>query len=233
VVVYPRLVAIRPPALPRTEFFGIPGGRSPVADPVHVFGTRDYHGARPARAIHWKASARHDRLQEKLCEPAEQQKVMLLLDVDGFEGEAAAGALESTLEVVASLAVQLDRRGIPLALATNGRVTGSRPRIIPVSRRPDQAAAILETLAGVTAQSEASVTDILSRGGALPRSAVSAYFAHCDSRHLTAARQFLKERRVPARFFLAAVGGSEGRGALDADDTQSIEKMRPRGDHPQ
>ena len=58
VVVYPRIVHVRPVTLPKREFFGIPGAKSPVEDPVFIFGTRDYQPGRPARGIHWKASAR-------------------------------------------------------------------------------------------------------------------------------------------------------------------------------
>jgi uncharacterized protein (DUF58 family) len=71
VIIYPRLVPLRPLSLRRCDFFGTPGGKSPVQDPVYILGTRDYQHWRPARFIHWKASARHSRLQEKVFEPTE------------------------------------------------------------------------------------------------------------------------------------------------------------------
>ena len=58
VVVYPRIVPLRPFPLPRRDFFGIPGAEGPVKDPVFILGTRDYQPGRPAKHIHWKASAR-------------------------------------------------------------------------------------------------------------------------------------------------------------------------------
>ena len=62
IVVYPRLVNLRPIAIPKRSFYGIPGTMCPVEDPVYVLGTREYQPGRPARGIHWKASARHHRL---------------------------------------------------------------------------------------------------------------------------------------------------------------------------
>ena len=42
VIVYPRLVPLTPVRLPRRELFGIPGAKSPIEDPVYVYGTRRY-----------------------------------------------------------------------------------------------------------------------------------------------------------------------------------------------
>ena len=73
-----------PLSLPRRDFFGVPGGESPVDDPVYILGTTDYQNGRPAKYIHWKASARHHRLQEKVFESTEQEKILLVVDVDQF-----------------------------------------------------------------------------------------------------------------------------------------------------
>ncbi|MEJ2431583.1 MAG: DUF58 domain-containing protein [Deltaproteobacteria bacterium] len=62
VIVYPRLVPLKPLSLPSRDFFGLPGAKSPVQDPIYILGTRDYQHGRPARHIHWKASARQNRL---------------------------------------------------------------------------------------------------------------------------------------------------------------------------
>lgn len=232
VVVYPRLLPIRPLALPRREFFGVPGARSPVEDPIYIFGTRDYHGARPARAIHWKASARHDRLQEKVCEPAEQSKVLLLVDVDRFADDPAQEAFERTLSAVASLAVRFDRRGVAMGLAANGRIRGAGSRVIPVARRPQQIVSILETLAGMEALRVASLAAILSHSGAMRSWGLTVVcFAHRDSRDTPAARDFLRRRRVPARFVLTA--GVEDRAAdLQNPDSLDLEDLVFTGDRP-
>ena len=203
IVVYPRIVNIRPVKLPKKEFYGIPGAKSPVEDPVFVFGTRDYQPGRPARGIHWKASARHNRLQEKLCEPAEQEKVMILLDVDQFENEEVKEDFERCLEVIASIILQLDRRGIAVGFATNGNILGGGSKIIPISRSPRQMTSILETLARMAAGKAGPVTDILSRGYKIPWGVSSIFFAcnRCDQTR--SARAFMKHRNIPVRFVMA------------------------------
>ena len=74
----PRLVPLKSFSLPRRDFFGVPGARSPVQDPIYILGTRDYQHGQPAKYIHWKASARHNRLQEKVFESTQQEKVLLV-----------------------------------------------------------------------------------------------------------------------------------------------------------
>lgn len=202
VIVYPRIVNIRSIAVPRRDFFGITGAKSPVEDPIFVLGTRDYQPGRPARGIHWKASARHNRLQEKLCEPAGQEKILLLLDVDGFEDGRAVEHFEKSLEVIASLVLQMDRRGIAIGFATNGNIFGGGPRIIPITRNPHQMAAILETLARVEIRTTGSVTDILSKGYMIPRGVGSIYFTRNRSNHTQVADAYMKHRNIPIQFFL-------------------------------
>jgi uncharacterized protein (DUF58 family) len=204
IVVYPRIVSIRPILIPKKEFYGIPGTRSPVEDPIYVLGTRDYQPGRPARGIHWKASARHHRLQEKLCEPAEQEKVLILLDTDQFENEPAKEDFERSLEVIASLVLQMDLRGIAIGFVTNAHINGGKPRIIPISRSPMQIQAILETLARTKIEKKPDpVTDILSRGYKIPWGASCLYFAYQISEQTRSARTFMKYRRIPIRFILA------------------------------
>ncbi|MBU2551905.1 MAG: DUF58 domain-containing protein, partial [Proteobacteria bacterium] len=147
IVVYPRRVVLRPLPWLKRELFGLPGFRSPVVDPVYLMGTRDYQSGRPARFIHWRASARHQRWQEKVFEPSSQAKVLLMLDVSGFVEHEAEAAFESALEVLASLTVALDRDGAQVGLSANGVLAGRGSGRIAanlVVRRPDR---ILETLA--------------------------------------------------------------------------------------
>jgi uncharacterized protein (DUF58 family) len=202
IIVYPRIAGIRSLTLPKKEFFGIPGAKSPVEDPVYVFGTRDYQPGRPARRIHWKASARHNRLQEKLCEPAEQEKVLLILDVDGFKAEGAVEEFEKCIEVIAALVLQMDRRSIAVGFATNGKIFGNKSRIIPISRNSFQMAAILETLARVTTDNTGLVGDIIAKGFRIPWGVSSLYFAWKRSKQTRVANTFMKQRNTPIQFIL-------------------------------
>ena len=201
IVVYPRIVGIRPMPIPKKEFFGVPGASSPVEDPIYVFGTRDYQPGRPARGIHWKASARHHRLQEKLCEPAEQEKVLILLDVDQFDNRGADEDFEKCLEVIASLVLQMDTRRIAVGFATNAHIHGGKPNIIPVSRSPMQIQVIFETLARAKMVREPGpVTDIISKGYRIPWGVSCLYFACQQSEKTRSAGTFLKNRHIPVRF---------------------------------
>jgi uncharacterized protein (DUF58 family) len=175
VIVYPRLVALAPLAVPVREFFGLQKSRTPVEDPVRYMGTRDYLGNRPARHIHWKASARLDRLVEKIFEPSAQASVLFLLDAASFP-EAAPGpgdlewvpsaeddSFEGTLEIVASLAVQLERVRIPVGLAVNGSLIGRQHSVLPPGRGPYQIASFLEMLARLTRREDAAGSSFSGR----------------------------------------------------------------------
>jgi len=204
IVVYPRIVSIRPILIPQKEFYGIPGTRSPVEDPIYVFGTRDYQPGRPARGIHWKASARQNRLQEKLCEPTEQEKVLILFDVDQFENEPAKEDFERSLEVIASFVFQLDLRGIAIGFVTNAHIHGGQSKIIPISRSPLQMQAILETLARTDTEKKTDpLTDLLSRGYNIPWGVSCLYFANQISEQTRSASAYMKHRNIPIRFILA------------------------------
>ena len=167
VLVYPRIMPLAPINLPKRDFFGIPGGESPVDDPVYILGTSDYHYGRPAKYIHWKASARYQRLQEKVFDSSEQEKILFLIDVGAFTNVNAEEAFERGIEVIASLAVQFDRRGCAIGLWTNGVVRGSPP-IIAVSRSSQQLSTVLETLARLELECREEFLDTIQDAGIIP-----------------------------------------------------------------
>jgi uncharacterized protein (DUF58 family) len=150
IIVYPRLVPLQPSVLPRSDFFDQASPRSPVDDPTLMKGVRDYQQGRSARAIHWKVSARHNRIIEKVCDVVEHESVLLLVDVAGFEraGEAQR-AFEECLEVVASLSEQLDRKRYAFGLQTNGRQQDGSRAALKLARSPEQLIVLLETLARI------------------------------------------------------------------------------------
>jgi uncharacterized protein (DUF58 family) len=167
VVVYPRIVPLAPFNIPKREFFGIPGGESPVDDPVYILGTSDYHYGRPARYIHWKASARHQRLQKKVFDSSVQEKILFLIDVEGFAKANAEESFEWGLEVIASLAMQFDRRGCAIGLLTNGVVKGSSSSVA-ISRSSQQVSTVLETLARLRLECRENFIDTIKVAGAVP-----------------------------------------------------------------
>ncbi len=200
IVVYPRLVGVKPISVAKREFYGTPGARSPVVDPVYVYGTRDYQPGRPVRSIHWKASARHHRIQEKLCEPAEQEKVMILLEVGQFVEVGAEDEFERIIETAASYAVRLSQQGHAVGFATNGILEGTGASVIPVTRSPIQLSIILEAFARVTMTSEGSLVDILSRSYHLPWGVSCLVFSYEHGEATTRIETSMRHRNVPTVF---------------------------------
>jgi uncharacterized protein (DUF58 family) len=196
-VVYPRRVPVTALAIARRGFFGLPGTDSPVQDPVYILGTRDYQHSQPARHIHWNASARHQRLQEKVFEPSHQAKVLLLLDVDSFAREGAADDFERTLEAVGSLALDLDRRGCAVGLASDG-VTADGSRVqLPVAGTPQQVPALMEILARLQLRSAGNLIAALQRDFRPSRGLSCVCFARRPDGLPHGVREHLHRRRIP------------------------------------
>ena len=196
IVVYPRIVPLKPFPLGRKDYFGLPGAKSPVQDPIYILGTRDYQGMQPARYIHWKASARRKRLQEKVFEPSAQTKILLLVDVASFVEHRARDAFEHSLEVVASLAVQCERNGYAMGFSTNGRVGGSAARM-PVSYGNQKLTAVLEILARLRMEATLPLSESLGGDGAMRRGVSAVCFSYQDNAEIRAVREFFSQRRIP------------------------------------
>ena len=202
IIVYPRIVPLKSFPLPRRDFFGVPGTKSPVQDPIYILGTRDYQHGQPAKYIHWKATARHHRLQEKVFEPTEQEKVLLVVDVGQFESVKAEEEFETTLEIVASLAVQMDKRRFALGLVTNGAIFGGGPAIVPIARNRQQLPAILEVLARLQMESKGDLIDTLRRGLEAQWGMSCLHFSYEEDGTVLAAEQYFKHRKTPVMFFV-------------------------------
>ena len=200
ILVYPRLVTLKPIAIRRQDLYGVPGAQSPVRDPVYILGTRDYQPSRPSRHIHWKASARHLRLQEKIFEPSEQAKILLTLDVGSFEKGNQEEYFEHTLEVVASLAVKLDRMGYAVGLAANGTLKGGRSSGSLLTRGPGQIPAILETLARIQATPTGAVTKVIKQFLGSQRGVSCIHFCYEADSSVTDIEKILKKRHIPCSF---------------------------------
>ncbi len=219
VIVYPRLVPLKPLSVEQLEFFGTPGGKSPVSDPVYILGTTDYHQGRPARFIHWKATARHHRVQEKVFESTRQAKVLLVVDTGQFFHRQAAEPFERTLEVVASLAVRLDRQGCAVGLLTHESA-------VPVSRSSNQLPAILEALSRLDVQPGETMAKVLAGRPGTPWGTTCLYFAYEEDDAARVAKEHLLAGRAPVLFFTfeAALDlmvdgvGAHGTGAASGEE---------------
>jgi len=202
IIVYPRLVSLRPIAIKRRDLFGVPGAKSPVKDPVYILGTRDYQPSRPSRHIHWKASARHLRLQEKIFEPSEQEKVLLTLDVGSFGESNQKECFEHSLEVVASLAVRLDGMGYAVGFAGNGTLKGSNSSNIPIACGPRQIPAILETLARMQTMPNGAIAPVINEFLGSQRGVSCVHFCYEDEPSVSDMEKFFRKRRIPVTFLV-------------------------------
>jgi uncharacterized protein (DUF58 family) len=166
-VVYPRLFRIGSFSRQSRELFGSIRADGLIEDPVNSMGTREYHPGRPARAIHWKASARMSRLQEKVFEPSRRARVVLSIDVGGFCEAGDEDGFEEMLEAAASIAVHLAAAGVAVGMITNaGMKGGASPLVLP-SQDPGHLATILEGMARMTMEPAADL-EVLA-GRVLPR----------------------------------------------------------------
>ncbi len=182
ILVYPSAVKIKKYKLLEREYFGLHSGISPVKNPLLVSGTRDYQNGTPARSIHWKASARFNRLQVKIFESVRQEKVLIILEVSGFKkSRAISGSpgthdnenFEKMLQVIAAFIHSLQHRGIPSGFVTNGVLNGGGSRIIPFSCSSEHHALVLETLARLKMEEDSGndITDLIKKGDYLSGSA--------------------------------------------------------------
>ncbi len=197
ITVYPRIMPLKSFTLPMREFYGDPGPSNSLPDPIYLQGTRDYQHFRPARYIHWKASARLNRLQEKICEPSERQKVLLVIDVDRFAEKKAHENFECALEIAASLATRLEGQGCPVGLATNGYVAGGAPGLLPVAGGFDHLSEILEVLARLQMKSDGHLPSMLSSGLNLCRGVCCVYISFEKDNGINEIEDFFYRRNIP------------------------------------
>jgi len=157
-VVYPRIIPTAPFPWQAREIFGSLRTRGIVEDPVNVMGVRDYQPGRPARYIHWKSSVRLNKLQEKTFEPTRRTRILLSVDVSGFQAAGDPDAFEEMLETAGSIAVNLDQAGAAVGLITNARIHGGHAPMVPVAMGPGQMPSMLELMARMTMEKTADLS---------------------------------------------------------------------------
>jgi len=202
IIVYPGLVSLKPVDLPKHDLFGTPGNQSPVKDPVYIMGTQDYHPSRPSRHIHWKASARHLRLQEKMCEPSEQGSIMMVFDAGTFEKSQAVDPFECTLEVIASLILQWTELGLAVGFMTNGITQGRDFAVVPAGRNPKQVSTILEVLARLQMKQTTRRSSIVHQGIWPQRGVHYAYFCYQNGQGSDEMISYCQKHGIPLTIFV-------------------------------
>jgi len=119
--------------------------------------------------------------------------------VDQFGKKNAVKEFERTLEAVASLAVQFDRRGYAMGFVTNGVVQGG-PTILPIAKNPQQLPAILEVLARLQMNTKADLVDTVRRGLHLGWGVSCIHFSYEKNIEALAIEGYFSHRKIPMVF---------------------------------
>ncbi len=165
-IVYPRILPVEALGLPPRNLFGeVRARRRMFEDPSRVIGVRDYLPGDGFRSVHWKATARNQRLQSKVYEPTAVHNVIIFLNVTTAE-EYWRGADDAILEwaitVAASVAYHTVGQRFGIGLVTNGSMYRSDQALkVPPGRSLQQLTHILEALAAVTGYAISSIESLL------------------------------------------------------------------------
>ncbi|HSH05882.1 MAG TPA: DUF58 domain-containing protein [Anaerolineae bacterium] len=166
IIVYPPIWSLEELGLPAKEPFGDAKVRhSLFTDPIKTQGIRDYQVQDRFRDIHWKATARRNKLQTKIYDPSTGMTVALFLNVSTLERHwlgFVPEMLEWAVSVAASIAHYAVEQRWGIGLYANGSVPRSdQPIRVPPSRSPDQLTNVLEALAAVTEFATSSIEGLL------------------------------------------------------------------------
>jgi uncharacterized protein (DUF58 family) len=209
VIVYPKIISIRPVSIPQHIFFGVPGAQSPVQDPVYILGTRDYQSFTPVKFIHWKASARYAKLQEKVCEPSVQEKILIVVDVGLFSTHQATSDFEQMLSAAASMAVNFENRGNAVGFMTNAVISGGASGFVPLGRNRQTLSRILETIARMQMVQDSRLADIFHQHISVLWGISCIFCSHSIDASLVKMKQFYAHKRIPVKYFVSTMGETE------------------------
>jgi uncharacterized protein (DUF58 family) len=111
ILVYPPLASLSPDLLPRQRQVGDLQrlNQAVSADTIEMATTRPYVSGDPLRRVHWRTTARHNKLFVKVFEPEASSTVWLAPDLNASvqRGEGADSSLEKMIVLTASLAAHL------------------------------------------------------------------------------------------------------------------------------
>ncbi len=202
-IVYPKPVVLNSLFSPARELFGKPGLNSPVKDPVYPVATKDYCPEDPAKYIHWKASARHDRLQSKVFDSSAQRKVLFMIDVSSFPKTDHEELFEKTLEVIAAMTMEFDRQGSPYGILSNGRLAGSDVASLSIATGPEQLTRAMELLARLQLRATDSMQRILFQENIIPEGSGCIYCAYRLNKKNIQTAEFIRQQHKPVYFMIA------------------------------
>jgi len=166
--VLPKVLPLRDIGLPSQRPFGeTASGSSIFEDQSRVVGLRDYRPGDPLKRIDWKATARSQRLQSRLYDPAATLTMLIAVNVSTLEHPWEGYnplLLERAIAVAASIASYAEEKRYAAGLAANCTYPNADRHVwLAPSRNPDQLTRILESLAMVSPYVLAPLEDVLRR----------------------------------------------------------------------
>ncbi|MCX7911906.1 MAG: DUF58 domain-containing protein [Dehalococcoidales bacterium] len=167
-LVYPRLVPLEKLGIPSRQLFGdIRLRRHLFQDPVLTYGVRDYVPGDSLKRIHWKTTARLQKLQTKLYEPTTTVDISLFLDVRTLKAPLW-GSIHQLQELgiitAAAIAQAALAAGFRVGLTVNQRTRFSKGILrVPESGHPEQLLHVLEALAQVHQVETVSMARLIRR----------------------------------------------------------------------
>ncbi len=221
-LVYPKVVPIGQLGLPPRQPLGDVRRPSWIfEDPAWIAGVREYTSRDGMRRIHWKASARSERLQVKVFDATTDHQIALFVNLH------TAGpswwwmafdevALEMIAVTAASLARWASQEKLPVGLYVNGHPRDQQtPIALPPTADPAQYPRILEALARMQPFAKAPIEQFLAdQSTRLPfGTTVAVIAARLTDGLLEAGRQARRRGHSPV---LIVVG--ERPGIAGADD---------------
>jgi len=168
--VYPRIVPLEVLNIPSKHPFGdLRIKRHLFEDPVQVMTTRDYVSGDPMKRIHWKASARMQRLQSRVFEYTTTMDMALFLDTrtlsrEYYWNEIATDLLETAILTATAIADRCIRDGYKVGLYANEFYFNTFHMLkVPPSENSGQFRDILEALANIRGVPFITIDKLISR----------------------------------------------------------------------
>jgi uncharacterized protein (DUF58 family) len=164
ITVFPRIHPVKHFALPSGSARN-PGELERPAPSVGqelIREVREYRSGDNPRHIHWRSSARHDRLMVKQFDAIATSETWIVLDLDSRSHDAESESFERAVEIAATLASHLIAEGQRCGIA-GGLAEDGVPRLfLPPKVGPTHRQTILHALARVQPEASPDYTLVLS-----------------------------------------------------------------------
>jgi uncharacterized protein (DUF58 family) len=161
ILVYPRVVPLPERCLPRGA--GSQGFRDDLftrrGEGATFHGVREYQPGDPLRRVHWRSSARWGRLT--VVEFDDERSCDLVLALETRRGSPAGEGPENSFEYAVTVAASLASLAAECGYGVRLVAPGLDAAVGSGERGPEDLALIMETLAGVEAEADASLAETL------------------------------------------------------------------------